>query len=476
MVRLSKVAGMFETRQISQPVQPDLDLSEQDTHRRTPMIDGTHDPERISWVESANGHAAFPIQNLPFGVFSPDGAQARGGVAIGEKIFDISAALETGLFSGAALEAAQLGSGRSLNPLLEAGAAARLALRHRIGELLDIKGADAADAQQIASRLLHDAERCVMHLPARVGDFTDFFAGIHHAHTAGTVSRPENPLMPNYKYVPVAYHSRASSVRPSGGTVRRPNGQRKPPDQIAPDFGPCRDLDYELELGVWIGPGNELGEPIPIAGAPNHIAGFCLLNDWSARDIQRWESQPLGPFLAKSLATFVSPWIVTAEALAPFRIAQPPRPAGDPAPLPYLNDAADQASGCFDIGFEVLLLTTKMRAAGAPPHLLSRSSASDLYWTAAQMVTHHSSNGCDLRPGDLFGSGTISGTGDGSAGCLLEMTRGGRDPFALPGGETRTYLEDGDEVIFRAQARRAGYVTIGFGECRGTVTQAQTLA
>jgi len=280
--------------------------------------------------------------------------------------------------------------------------------------------------------------------------------------------------MPNYKYVPVAYHSRASSVRPSGGLVRRPNGQRKPPEQPAPDFGPCRNLDYELELGVWIGPGNEIGSPIPIAEASRHVAGFCLLNDWSARDIQSWESQPLGPFLSKSLSTFVSPWIVTTEALAPFRIAQPPRPASDPAPLPHLNDAADQALGCFDIAFEVLLLTPKMRAAGAVPHVLSRSNASMLYWTVAQMVAHHTSNGCNLLPGDLFGSGTVSGTAPGSEGCLLEMTRGGRNPVSLPNGETRTYLVDGDEVIFRGTARRDGYVSIGFGECRGTVTEALT--
>ena len=323
--------------------------------------------------------------------------------------------------------------------------------------------------------LLHDSARCTMHVPARIGDFTDFFAGIHHARAGGMINRPDNPLMPNYKYLPVAYHSRASSVRPSGGAVRRPNGQRKLPEQAAPDFGPCRNLDYELELGVWIGPGNDLGTPIPIAEAGNHIAGFCLLNDWSARDMQSWKSQPLGPFLAKSLATFVSPWIITTEALAPFRMAQPPRPEGDPAPLPYLNDRADQTNGCFDIDFEVSLLTPEMRSTGATPHVLSRSNASMLDWTAAQMVAHHSSNGCNLQPGDLFGSGTVSGTEPGSAGCLLEMTRGGREPFTLPNGETRTYLKDGDEVIFIGRAHRSGYASIGFGECRGTVTAALPL-
>lgn len=439
------------------------------------MIDETHAADRSSWVASANGHAAFPIQNLPLGVFSPVGGSARGGVAIGDSILDLGVALEAGLFAGAARDAAEAASGRSLNPLLEAGPAARQALRRRVSEILDARGAESAKIQTIAGRLVHDADRCTLHLPAHIGDFTDFFAGIHHAYTAGTISRPENPLMPNYKYVPVAYHSRASSVRPSEGTVRRPNGQRKPPGQAEPDFGPCRNLDYELELGVWIGSGNDLGTPIPIAEASRHIAGYCLLNDWSARDIQAWESQPLGPFLAKSLSTFVSSWIVTSEALAPFRIAQPPRPAGDPAPLPHLSDPTDQAQGCFAIDFEVLLLTPKMRADGAAPHVLSRSNASMLYWTPAQMVAHHTSNGCNLQPGDLFGSGTVSGTEAGSEGCLLEMTRGGRTPIALPKGETRTYLVDGDEVIFRGTARRDGAVPIGFGECRGTVTEALAL-
>jgi len=439
------------------------------------MIDETHDSGRTSWVQSANRHPMFPIQNLPLGVFSPDGGAARGGIAIGDSIFDVGAALEAGLFTGAARDAAEAASARTLNGLLDAGPAPRQALRRRVTQILDAQGSESAKLQPIAHRLLHDAARCAMHLPARIGNFTDFFAGIHHARTAGTINRPDNPLMPNYKYVPVAYHSRASSVRPSGGQVRRPNGQRKPPEQDAPDFGPCRNLDYELELGVWIGPGNTLGSPIPIAEAAGHVAGFCLLNDWSARDIQAWESAPLGPFLAKSLSTFVSPWIVTAEAMAPFRIPQPPRPPGDPAPLPHLNDATDQGQGCFAIDFEVLLLTPNMRAAATPPHVLSRSNASMLYWTVAQMVAHHTSNGCNLEPGDLFGSGTVSGTEAGSEGCLLEMTRGGRNRVTLPNGETRTYLLDGDEVIFRGTARRDGYAPIGFGECRGTVTEALAL-
>jgi fumarylacetoacetase len=313
-----------------------------------------------------------------------------------------------------------------------------------------------------------------MHLPAAVGDYTDFFAGIHHARKGGQISRPDNPLMPNYKYVPVAYHSRASSVRPSGEDVRRPNGQRKLPTQDAPDFGPCRNLDYELELGVWIGPGNRVGEPIPIGEAAQHVAGFCLLNDWSARDIQSWESQPLGPFLAKSFRTSVSPWIITAEAMEPFRAAQPARPGDDPQPLPHLSDAADQAHGALDIECEVFLSTPAMRAAGAEPHRLCRSNTLALYWTVAQMVAHHTSGGCNLQPGDLFGSGTISGTDADSIGCLLEMTFGGRDAITLSNGETRRYLQDDDEVVFRAHCRRPGAVTIGFGECRGRIIPALT--
>ncbi len=433
------------------------------------MIDATHDAARRSWVASANGHSEFPIQNLPLGVFSPQGGAARGGVAIGDAVFDLAAALEAALFSGSAREAAEAAAGAVLNPLLEVGAGPRAALRARVSELL---AADGADRAKVSPRMLHKAADCTMHLPVSIGAYTDFFAGIHHATAGGRINRPENPLMPNYKYVPVAYHSRASSVRPSGGHVLRPNGQRKRPDERAPSFGPCRNLDYELELGVWIGPGNELGKPIPIADAAKHIAGFCLLNDWSARDIQSWEAAPLGPFLGKSFCTFVSPWIITPEALEPFRTAQPSRPDGDPAPMPHLWDAADQASGALDLDFEAFLLTAAMRHAGATPHRLSRARGDVLYWTVAQMVTHHTSNGCNLQPGDVFGSGTLSGTGPGTAGCLLESTFGGRDAFILPNGETRRYLEDGDEVIFRAHGHRKGFISLGFGECRGRVIPA----
>jgi fumarylacetoacetase len=429
------------------------------------MTDATHDPKRLSWVASANGHAEFPIQNLPFGVFSTRGGRPHGGVAIGDSILDIAAALEAGLFSGSLRDAAEAAAGPVLNPLLALPATARRALRQRLSEVL----AADSDARRYASRLLHDAAACTLHLPVEVGDYTDFFAGIHHARKGGQISRPDNPLMPNYKYVPVAYHSRASSVRPSGEDVRRPNGQRKLPDETAPTFGPCRALDYELELGVWIGRGNRQGEAIPIDEAAEHIAGFCLLNDWSARDIQSWESQPLGPFLGKSFRTSVSPWIITTEALEPFRMAQPARPDGDPPPLPHLLHAADQAHGAFDIDCEVLLSTPAMRDAGVEPHRMCRSNTRELYWTAAQMVAHHASNGCNLRSGDLFGSGTVSGTDATGIGCLLEMTFGGRDAITLTNGETRRYLEDGDEVVFRAHCRRAGAVTIGFGECRGKV-------
>jgi fumarylacetoacetase len=431
------------------------------------MMDETHDPARKSWVASANGHACFPIQNLPFGVFCPPGGAPRGGVAIGDSILDIAEALQADLFTGPARAAAETAAAATLNAFLAAGPGPRRALRRRLSELLS----DQA-FEPLGPRLLRDAAACELCLPVQVGNFTDFFAGIHHATTAGMINRPDNPLMPNYKYVPVAYHSRASSVRASGAAIRRPNGQRKPPDQPAPDFGPCRNMDYELELGVWIGQGNAIGSPIRVEEAGRHIAGLCLLNDWSARDIQAWESAPLGPFLAKSLSTSVSPWIITAEALEPFRIPQPPRPPGDPAPLPHLLDQTDQARGGFDIEFHVSLLTPAMRAAGTAPHRLSTGNASMLYWTVAQMVAHHTSNGCNLIPGDLFGSGTISGTQPGTEGCLLEMTRGGRNAVVLPGGETRTYLQDGDEVVLTGWCRRPGAVGIGFGECRGLLEAA----
>jgi fumarylacetoacetase len=429
-------------------------------------IDGTHDAGLRSWVPGADGHPDFPIQNLPLGIFVPRaGGAPRGGIAIGDSVLDLLALCESGLLKGAELAACDACTGLALNGFLGKGAAARAALRRAVSALL------AADAPPRPA-LLRRAADCVMQMPAKVGDYTDFYAGIHHATNVGRLFRPDAPLMPNYKYVPIAYHGRASSLRVSPTSVRRPNGQRKPANETTPSFGPSRNLDHELELGIWVGPGNALGETVPIARAADHIAGFCLLNDWSARDIQGWEYQPLGPFLAKNFATTISPWIVTPEALAPFRIAQVPRPEGDPAPLDYLNDEQDQAAGALDLELEVLLLTPAMRASGAAPHRLALSNARHLYWTPAQMLAHHASGGCDLRPGDLFGSGTISAPDASGLGSLLEITQGGRAPIALPSGEERRFLEDGDEVIFRARARRDGFVTIGLGECRGTILPA----
>ena len=433
------------------------------------MIDETHAPGRRSWVASANGHADFPIQNLPLGVFSLPGGKARGGVAIGDEIFDLPAALDAGLFDGVAAGAAQATSGTTLNPLLALGRDARVALRRRVGELLDAAGKDRARIEALRARLLHRAADCRLELPAAIGDYTDFFAGIHHATNAGKLFRPDNPLMPNYKYVPIGYHGRASSIAASGRDVHRPNGQRKPANEAVPSFGPSRNLDFELELGVWIGPGNALGEPIAIAQAAQHIAGFCLLNDWSARDIQGWEYQPLGPFLGKSFCTSVSPWVITPEALAPFRIAQGKRPTEDPQPLPYLFDPADQAAGALDVELEVLLLTPGLEAKGLPAQRLCASNTRHLYWTVAQLIAHHSCNGCNLRPADIFGTGTISGPTDDALGSLLEISAGGRRAVELASGETRRFLKDGDTVIMRARGRREGFAGIGFGECRGTI-------
>ena len=436
------------------------------------MIDETHSVARRSWVASANGHADFPIQNLPFGVFTPGSGAARGGVAIGDEIFDLAAAAGLGLFDTQAAPVAEAASGATLNPLFALGRGARVALRRRVSEILDADGPERARIEGLRARLLHRAADCRLELPAAVGDYTDFFAGIHHATNAGKLFRPDNPLLPNYKYAPSGYHGRASSIRPSGANVRRPNGQRKGATEAAPSFGPSRSLDYELELGVWIGPGNELGTPIPIAAAGDHVAGFCLLNDWSARDIQGWEYQPLGPFLGKSFFTTISPWVVTPEASAPFRMAQASRPAGDPPPLPYLLDAADHAAGALDIELEVLLLTADLAAKRLPPHRLSLGNTRHLYWTVAQLVAHHSSGGCNLRAGDLLGTGTISAPTDEGLGSLLEISAGGRRPLTLTSGETRRFLEDGDTVIMRARCRREGFASIGFGECRGTIAPA----
>jgi fumarylacetoacetase len=421
-------------------------------------IDTTHDPALASWVESAAGHSEFPIQNLPLGIFSPTGGTPRPGAAIGDGVLDLRAIahllprdIEPALASD------------HLNDLLALAPAARAGLRRTLSSLL----CDAAHRPAVEPHL-HEASACTLHLPAQIGDYTDFYSGIHHATHVGRQFRPDNPLLPNYKYIPIGYHGRSSSVRSSGALVRRPHGQIKPADD-PPVFGPTRRLDYEVELGVWIGPGNALGEPIDIAAAASHIAGLCLLNDWSARDIQAWEYQPLGPFLSKSFLTTVSPWIITSEALAPFRVPQPARPQGDPRPLDYLWRAEDQAHGAYAITLEAAIRTASMIEAGMAAHRLSRASSTVLYWTVAQMIAHHTSNGCNLRPGDLLGTGTISEPGPGGYGSLLEITEGGRRPIALPTGETRGFLEDGDEISFSAHAAAPGFATIGFGGCRGSV-------
>ncbi len=429
------------------------------------MIDATHDAGLRSWVASANGHPDFPIQNLPLGVVSPPGGGPRAGVAIGSMILDLAAAQAAGLFEGEAARAVEAMAGGTLNAFFALGTGPRMALRARLSALLAKGSAERARLEPC----LHPAEGCTPHLPARIGDYTDFYVGIHHATNVGKVFRPDNPLLPNYKYVPIGYHGRASSVVPSGTAIRRPQGQRKRPEENAPSFGPCRNLDYELELGVWIGLGNALGEPVSVGEAARHVAGYCLLNDWSARDIQAWEYQPLGPFLGKSFGTTISPWVITPEALAPFRMAQPPRPEGDPAPLPYLLDEADQHEGALDLELEVLLETPGLRERGLPPHRLGLSSTRHMYWTVAQMVAHHASNGCNLQPGDLLGSGTLSGPEDTALGSLLEITQGGKQPLRLGSGEERRYLEDDDALVLRAYARREGFASIGFGECRGSI-------
>ena len=427
-------------------------------------LDRTHDPALTSWVSAAAGHANFPIQNLPLAIFSEAGGSGRPGVAIGDSIFDLAGASAARLLGE--LPSADLAA-KQLNEVFAWPVSDRLLLRHRLCELLS-NGAHRA----VCEKFLLAQSACTLHLPAAIGDYTDFYAGIHHANNVGRQFRPDNPLLPNYKYIPIGYHGRASSIRPSGVPVIRPNGQRKAPDAEIPVFGPSQRLDFELELGIWIGRGNALGSPIPIAEAAGQIAGLCLLNDWSARDLQAWEYQPLGPFLAKNFHTTISPWVVTAEALAPFRIPQPVRPAGDPPPLPYLWDDADQQSGAFAIQLEVTLSTQKMRAARLPALRISSGPASNLYWTAAQLVTHHASNGCNLVAGDLLGTGTISAPTADGLGSLLEISDGGKRPLTLPGGEQRSFLEEGDEVTIGASARAPGRTSIGFGECRARIVTA----
>jgi fumarylacetoacetase len=427
------------------------------------VIDETLDPSRVSWVGGAQPGSDFPVQNLPLGIFSVDGEQRRPGVAIGDFIFDLASASD--LFDE---DWRTDLSQPVLNSWLSRGQEDHGVLRARLSELLS----NDANRDLVEMHLIGQSET-TMHLPCMIGDYTDFYVGIHHATNVGKQFRPDDPLLPNYKYVPIGYHGRASSVRASGEPVIRPNGQRKPPDVEAPSFGPSRRLDYELELGIWIGRGNELGSPVPIGEAAEHIAGYCLLNDWSARDLQAWEYQPLGPFLAKNFLTSISPWVVSPHALAPFRKPLQPRPSGDPAPLPYLDDRADRENGALGVQLEVTLLTQKMSSGGLAPQILSRGSADvAMYWSAAQIVAHHSSNGCNLQPGDLIGTGTLSTDSGDGLGSMLEISQGGKQPLLLSSGETRSFLEDGDELRLRAWCEAEGAVRIGLGECVGRVVPA----
>jgi fumarylacetoacetase len=407
-------------------------------------IDETHDPSLESWVESANNPATdYPIQNLPYCRFRRPGEdRARAGVRIGDQILDITEAFSI----------------QSVQAIMAVPRTERIDLRRRISALLS---RDARPAPKLLA-----AERDVeMLLPCEIGDYTDFFASLHHATNVGSLFRPGNPLQPNYKWVPIAYHGRASSIVISGTPIRRPWGQIAEKREGPPVFAPSRRLDYEVELGAFVGPGNRMGEPIPIVEALDHLVGVCLLNDWSARDIQTWEYQPLGPFLSKSFATSISSYVVTLEALEPFRTEPEPRPASDPKPLPHLRGSGNDA---FSIILELWLRSPHMRE----PMLVSRGEFASMYWTLAQMVAHHTSNGCLLRTGDLIGSGTVSGTDRLNRGCLLEMTAGGAEPLQLPTGETRTFLEDGDLVIMRGYCEAPRFRRIGLGECRGTVVPA----
>lgn len=432
-----------------------------------PAIDFTHDRHRVSWIASANGHPDFPLQNLPLGMFrGPDG-QARGAVAIGDSVVDLAALAGTGLLGDVAdvVQAAQ----RTPNGLVALAPRDRQALRVALFELLDARGTQADAARSRAAEFLRPMEACRMELPARIGSYTDFNAGIHHS-ARGGMRRGRSmadALLPNYRHVPIGYHGRSSSVRPSGTDVRRPWGQSLPAPGEPPVFTPSRKLDFELELAIWLQGETTLGEPLPIARAAQHIAGFGLLNDWSARDLQSWESERLGPFLGKSFGTTVSPWIVTPEAMAPFRAPAFPRADGDPRPLPYLLDDEDQAHGGLELALEVWL-----QPAGEPTAVrISRSHARHLYWTPAQMVAHQASNGCNLAPGDLLGTGTVSGPEADAFGTLLDAISP-RTPVLRAGKSERVFLHDGDAIILKAHARRDGFVSIGFGECRAAILPA----
>jgi fumarylacetoacetase len=424
-----------------------------------------------SWVESANEpDTDFPLENLPYGVFRDNG-KTRIGIAIGQYVLDLRACAERGLLQELPPDIASACSEESLNALMSFGPRAWSALRRQITNLLAEDGA-GGQMQARVTPLLISMRDVEMEVPAQIGDYTDFYASIYHAIRVGKLFRPDNPLLANYKYVPIGYHGRASSIVVSGTGVRRPCGQIKAPAAAEPEFGPSHSLDYELEVGMFVGPGNPLGQPIPIREAEQHIFGLCLVNDWSARDIQSWEYQPLGPFLAKNFATTISPWIIPMEALTPYRVPVADRPDGDPAPLPYLSTDLNRAG--IDLTLEVFLQSEKMRRDGLAAVQLSKGNLGDIYWTLAQLLTHHASNGCNLGPGDLIATGTISGPEQGSEGCLLEMKHRA-ELLRLPTGETRSFLEDGDEVIFRAHCQSPGLPRIGFGECTGKVISAISL-
>ena len=439
------------------------------------MAVNTCDPALHSWVKSAEAAGTdFPIQNLPYGVARiPGEATPRVVTAIGDRALNLYALAQAGVLAG--LDDTVLAACRqtTLNPLMALPRATLRTLRERLSALLEEARVETMRHRAILESALKPQNAVEMQVPATIGDYTDFYASIFHATNVGKLFRPDNPLLPNYKYVPIGYHGRASSILPNGTAIRRPRGQMAAAAGEAPTFGASRLLDYELEVGAFVARGNPLGEPVSIDEAREHLFGLCLLNDWSARDIQSWEYQPLGPFLAKNFATTVSPWVVTLDALEPFRAPAFARPAEDPAPLAYLSGGDDQRRGGFDVQLEVLLETPRMHQAGEAPFLLSRSNLHELYWTLGQMVAHHTSNGCNLQTGDLLATGTVSGAATTARGCLLEITARGAQPVVLRNGETRKFLEDGDTVILRGHCEREGAARIGFGECRGTVLPAR---
>ncbi|HZK78534.1 MAG TPA: fumarylacetoacetase, partial [Gemmatimonadaceae bacterium] len=414
----------------------------------------------------------FPIQNLPFGVFAQpaDGSRPRVGVAIGDFILDVPACVQEGLLDPT--PAADACDEPTINHLMAREPSALSAFRSELSDILSATGSAGERAREAASRILVKRSDAVMSLPAEIGDYTDFYASVHHATNVGSMFRPDNTLLPNYKWLPIGYHGRASSIVPSGTSVHRPKGQTKPADAAVPTFGPSKMLDYESELGFFVGRGNALGESIPISSAWDHIFGFCLVNDWSARDVQTWEYQPLGPFLAKNFATTISPWIVTAEAAEPYRVPALERDPGDPKPLVHLSSDEDAKHGGLNAFLEVYLSSSAMREKKMEPVRLSRAPFNLMYWTVGQMLAHHASNGCNMRAGDLLASGTVSGTDRESRGCLLELTWRGSEPITLPTGEERRFLLDGDEVIMKGYLEADNRPRLGFGECRGLILPA----